>query len=133
MATCRSGPINWRLAAVLVVLLSGHRDGNAQGTAAPVAAAPPAAAPVSAAPASAVPDAAAVCQSCHGAFGRPDNLDYPIIGGQNASYLASALRAYRAGQRTGETADLMAPFAKPLDDRTIDELAAFFATLRSLR
>ena len=106
----------WRLVAVLVLLVAGQRDGQAQGAGAP-----------------SVPEAAAPCLSCHGAFGRPDNLDYPIIGGQNAAYLAAALRAYRAGRRSGELADTMAPFAQPLDDRTIDELAAFFASLRSLR
>jgi cytochrome c553 len=108
----------WRFAALLVVLLSGHRDGRAQG---PGAQAP------------SVPEAAAVCLSCHGPFGRPENLEYPIIGGQNAAYLAAALRAYRGGQRSGEAAELMVSVAQPLDDRTIDELAAFFATLRSLR
>jgi cytochrome c553 len=80
-----------------------------------------------------VPAAAGPCLSCHGPFGRPENLDYPIIGGQNASYLAAALRAYRAGQRTSELAQTMAPFAQPLDDRAIEDLAYFFSTLRSLR
>lgn len=86
-----------------------------------------------AAQAGTVPASAEQCLSCHGPFGRPDNPDYPIIGGQNAAYLAAALRAYRAGQRTSELAATMAGFAQPLDDRTIDELAAFFAGLRSLR
>jgi cytochrome c553 len=108
----------WRVAAVLVVLLSSHGDGRAQGAG-------------SQGPS--VPVAAGPCLSCHGPFGQPENLEYPIIGGQNAAYLASALRAYRGGQRTGETAEIMAPFAQTLDDRTIDELAAFFAMLRSLR
>ena len=30
-----------------------------------------------------MPEAAAPCLSCHGAFGRPDNLEFPIIGGKS--------------------------------------------------
>ena len=116
MAKRRSGQMIRRSAAALVVFLSSHSSGRAQDP-----------------PAPSVPEAASVCLSCHGPFGRPDNLDYPIIGGQNAAYLASALRAYRGGQRTGEAAEMMASVARPLDDRTIDELAVFFASLRSLR
>lgn len=117
MARCRPGRRTWRCAAALVVLLGGQADLRAQnGGQGP-----------------AVPEAAAPCLSCHGPFGRPENTDYPIIGGQNAAYLAAALRAYRAGLRTGESAGTMAPFAQPLDDPTIDALAAFFSTLRSLR
>lgn len=107
----------WRLAAFLGALLCAPADLRAQGT----ADGPP------------VPAAAAQCLSCHGPFGRPDNTDFPIIGGQNQSYLAAALRAYRAGQRTSDLAQTMTPFAQPLDDRTIEDLAAFFSTLRSLR
>ena len=107
-----------RLAAVLALLAAGPRDGLAQG-AGPEA--------------PSVPEAAAPCLSCHGAFGRPDNLELPIIGGQNAPYLAAALRAYRAGQRSGVLAETMTSVAQPLDDRTIDEVAAFFSSLRALR
>ena len=117
MERCRSGRGTWRLAAVLVVLFCGSRDLRAQGGA----------------DGPSVPVAAGPCLSCHGPFGRPENTDYPIIGGQNAAYLASALRAYRAGQRSGESAETMAPFAQPLDDRVIEDLAFFFSTLRSLR
>lgn len=113
MAERSSVEVSRWCAAALAVLLSGHRDARAQ--------------------APTVPGAAAVCLSCHGPFGRPENLDYPIIGGQNAAYLASALRAYRAGQRTGEAVEAMANVAKELDDRTIDDLAAFFSSSRSLR
>jgi cytochrome c553 len=105
------------LAALLAALLCAPASPRAQGTT----------------NGPAVPEAASQCLSCHGPFGRPDNTDFPIIGGQNASYLAAALRAYRAGQRTGELAETMTPFAQQLDDRAIEDLAAFFATLRSLR
>ena len=118
MARYRLIPGTWRIAFVIAALLFGHAHARAQGAG---AASPP------------VPEAAGVCLSCHGAFGRPDNVEYPIIGGQNAAYLALALRAYRARQRTGELAETMAGFVRELDDPTIDQLAAFFAALRSLR
>jgi cytochrome c553 len=108
----------WRAAAMLVVFLCCIRDAGAQAVATD---------------GPSVPAAAGPCLSCHGAFGQPENTDYPIIGGQNAAYLAAALRAYRAGQRAGELAETMTPFAQPLDDRAIEDLAAFFSTLRSLR
>ncbi|MBR0673500.1 c-type cytochrome [Neoroseomonas soli] len=117
MARCHPGAGIWGFAAVLVVLLCGPRDLRAQGSV----------------EGPSVPVAAGPCFSCHGPFGRPETIDYPIIGGQSAAYLASALRAYRAGQRSGELAELMAPFAQPLDDRAIEDLAAFFSSLRSLR
>ncbi len=75
----------------------------------------------------------AQCQSCHGASGRPANDEWPIIGGQNRAYLSAALRALRSGQRGGGNAETMAPFAKDLTDAQIEELAAYFSTLRNLR
>lgn len=113
MAKRGAVPVKRLCAALLAIIILGDRHAGAQ--------------------APAVPDAAAVCLSCHGPFGRPETPEYPIIGGQNAAYLASALRAYRAGQRTGEAAGVMTGVAEPLDDRTIEDLAAFFSSLRSLR
>lgn len=118
MVRDRLSPGTWRIALLIIVLVSGHWDARAQGAGA--------ASPT-------VPEAASVCLSCHGALGRPDNVEYPIIGGQNAAYLAAALRAYRARQRTGDLAETMTAFVRELDDPTIDQLAAFFAALRSLR
>lgn len=80
-----------------------------------------------------LPELLGQCQSCHGASGRPDNPEYPIIGGQHREYLAGALRGYRTGQRNGVNAELMQTFAKDLTDAQIEELAAFFAMLRNLR
>lgn len=91
------------------------------------------AAPPTADPPMSLPDMLNQCQSCHGASGRPDNDEFPIIGGQNRAYLAGALRAFRAGQRNGPNAETMQPFAKELTDAQIDALAAFFSTLRNLR
>ena len=43
----------------------------------------------------------AACAACHGAEGHGNPLaSYPAIRGQHATYLATQLRAYRAGTRT---------------------------------
>lgn len=108
----------WRRAALVAASLAWPGAADAQNTPAGGGTAPA---------------AADQCLSCHGPFGRPDNLEFPIIGGQNQAYLAAALRAYRDGKRTGEQAEMMISVVKELDDGTLDELAAFFSTLRSLR
>jgi cytochrome c553 len=67
---------------------------------------------------------AAVCAPCHGPTGIAPAPQWPNIAGQHASYLERTLAQYKSGERE----DLvMAPMAAPLDDRTIAELAAYFA------
>ena len=80
-----------------------------------------------------LPERVAQCQACHGASGKPANVEWPIIGGQNRAYLALALRALRDGQRGGGNAEIMQPFTQGLTDAQINELAGFFAGLRNLR
>src|SRR5690606_38873186 len=66
----------------------------------------------------------AVCTACHGEAGVSPLPQYPNLAGQHASYLERALTQYK----TGEREDLvMAPMAAPLDEATIEELAAYFA------
>lgn len=72
----------------------------------------------------------AACVACHGANGNATTSPaFPKIGGQNAAYVAAALHAYKAGQRTGGTAQMMQPMAQGLSDQDIDNLAAYIATL----
>ena len=54
---------------------------------------------------------------------------YPNLAGQNALYLEHALKAYRDGQRTGGTADIMAPQALHLSDGGIADIAAYYSRL----
>ena len=56
----------------------------------------------------------AVCAACHGA-------------GQWAPYLESALKAYRAGERTGGMTAMMAPQAANLSDEDIADIAAYYS------
>ena len=72
---------------------------------------------------------AAVCAACHGADGKATAPLYPNLAGQNEIYLVNALKAYKAGQRTGGTAAMMAPMAAPLSDADIANLAAYFSSL----
>jgi cytochrome c553 len=69
---------------------------------------------------------ATICAGCHGQNGISPIPNYPNLKGQNEKYLVKALRAYRDGQRSDPT---MSPMAKPLSDRDIDDLAAYYSSL----
>jgi cytochrome c553 len=69
-----------------------------------------------------------MCQGCHGIEGWrtafPEVYPVPRIGGQHATYLASALRAYKNGDRPHPT---MRGIAATLSDQDIADLAAYYA------
>jgi cytochrome c553 len=69
--------------------------------------------------------AAAGCAGCHGSDGVSANPAFPSLAGQDATYLASALDAYKQGTRKDET---MKGLAAALDDATVKNLAAFFTS-----
>lgn len=69
---------------------------------------------------------AAACEVCHGANGISPNPQWPSLAGQQAGYLAVALKAYKAGTRPNP---VMAGAAKGLSDPDIEDLAAYFAGL----
>ena len=66
---------------------------------------------------------AAVCFACHGADGISRIPGTPHLAGQDRIYLENALRAYRDGTRQMPTMNAM---AKPLSDRDIINIAAYF-------
>lgn len=70
---------------------------------------------------------AQACIVCHGALGLSTQPDAPNIAGQPALYLAAQLRAFRSGARKHE---VMAVMARPLSDADIQNLAAWFASIR---
>ena len=70
---------------------------------------------------------AAACAVCHGPLGLSQAPDAPNLAGQPALYVAAQLRAYRSGVRKHE---VMAVMAKPLSDDDIDNLAAWFSSLK---
>lgn len=73
---------------------------------------------------------AAVCVACHGVNGNaPILATYPKIGGQNAAYLESSIKAYMNGERTGANAALMVPMISALSDEDIADISAYFASV----
>jgi len=69
----------------------------------------------------------ATCAGCHGAVGVSANPLWPNLAGQQSGYLVKQLKAFRDG---GRADPMMAPMAKPLSDADIDNLAAYFSTLK---
>lgn len=74
-----------------------------------------------------IPTKASTCVSCHSADGNPLVAGVPILAGQRADYMESALRSYREGRRAGGPADVMKTYVKDLTDQDIKEIAAWFA------
>jgi cytochrome c553 len=68
---------------------------------------------------------AAGCEGCHGPKGVSGNPLIPSLAGQDSAYLASAMQAYKHGNRSDDT---MKGLVASLDDNTIKNLAAYFAT-----
>ena len=70
----------------------------------------------------------AMCEGCHGIPGYrtayPDVYSVPKLGGQTATYLASALQAYKAKQRSHPS---MRGIAASLSDQDIADLATYYA------
>jgi cytochrome c553 len=68
------------------------------------------------------------CGACHGEGGRGStNASLPRLAAQNEAYLAAALTAFKAGQRSNPT---MTQIAQKLADADIKELASYFAEQR---
>lgn len=70
------------------------------------------------------------CTGCHGIpFYKNAAPVYhvPRIGGQNEAYIAIALKAYRSGERTHDTMQVQ---AASLTDQDIEDISAYFASLK---
>ena len=70
----------------------------------------------------------AMCLGCHGIVGYqasfPEIHKVPMISGQGAAYIASALNAYKKGERKHPT---MRGVAQSLSDQDIADLSAYYA------
>jgi cytochrome c553 len=71
--------------------------------------------------------AAMACAVCHGVVGIAPMPSAPNLAGQQALYLSEQLRAYRSGARRHE---VMGVIAKPLTDEDIENLSAWYASIR---
>ncbi len=67
------------------------------------------------------------CVVCHGADGVSQRFDAPHLSGQVEIYLAAQLRAYRDGKRGHEVMNIV---AETLSDTDIDDLAAWYSSIR---
>ncbi len=70
---------------------------------------------------------AAVCAACHGANGISTNALWPNLRGQKADYIIKQLKAFKAGTRKDP---LMSPQAAQLTDQDIENVAAYFSSLK---
>jgi cytochrome c553 len=70
---------------------------------------------------------AAMCQMCHGLDGIARMPIAPNIGGENAIYLTTQLKAFRSGKRQHE---IMSVIASQLSDDDIANLAAWYASIK---
>jgi cytochrome c553 len=68
--------------------------------------------------------AASACAACHGDKGVSGNPATPSLAGQDAEYVAAALRAYKDGSRKD---DSMKDPAAGLDDAAMKNIAAYYA------
>ena len=69
----------------------------------------------------------ATCAGCHGAAGISANPMWPNLAGQKDAYMVKQMKAFRDGKRSDP---MMSPMAKPLSDADIDNLTAYFSSLK---
>ena len=69
----------------------------------------------------------AMCAGCHGPKGISFAPMNPNLAGQKEAYLATQLKAFRAGTRVNAT---MNPMAKALSDSDIANIAAYYSSLK---
>ena len=72
---------------------------------------------------------AGMCFNCHGAEGNSKRSNFPSLAGQKPAYLVNQLRAFREGTREN---GLMQNQAANLTDAEINNLAAFFASVKNI-
>jgi cytochrome c553 len=71
--------------------------------------------------------AAKSCSICHGVKGLSTMPVAPNLAGQISMYTEEQLKHYRSGKRANE---VMAVIAKPLTDKEIEDLAAWYASIK---
>jgi cytochrome c553 len=129
------------LAAVMALASLPHSALAQDATQSPETVATETAAPAPAAPASAAPAALVgnadngrvltyTCLGCHGIVGYRNvypTYHVPMIGGQSAVYLTTALTEYRRGTRKHPTMQVQ---AQGFSDQDIADIAAFLSELK---
>jgi cytochrome c553 len=73
----------------------------------------------------------AACSACHAPNGAGNHAaGYPALSGQDAAYTELQLKAFRAGERTNDEAEVMRTTAARLNDAEISALASYISGLR---
>jgi cytochrome c553 len=67
------------------------------------------------------------CVVCHGSLGIGSAPDTPHLAGQPAVYFVDQMKAYRTGKRVHPAMNVV---AKPLTDADIEDLAAWYASIK---
>ena len=70
------------------------------------------------------------CAGCHSPSGAGIPAQYPRLAGQHPDYVLAQLKAFRAGERTNGNAAQMATIASRLNDKEMEALAEYVASLK---
>ena len=70
---------------------------------------------------------AQACIACHGPDGNSINPEFPSLSGQPAQAISTALFRFREGNRKNT---VMSPFAANLSNRDMNDIAAYFASIK---
>lgn len=70
---------------------------------------------------------AVVCAACHGQDGISPSPIWPNLAGQKEAYLVKQIKAFKTGERKDPS---MAPMVAALTDADIENLAAYYASLK---
>lgn len=68
-----------------------------------------------------------LCASCHGLDGVSTEGMYPNLAGQKVEYLVKQLQQFKSRERNDP---IMSPMAEPLSPEMVNELAAYFSSLK---
>ena len=72
----------------------------------------------------------AACAGCHSPNGAGIPSQYPRLAGQHPEYVATQLKAFRAGERANDANNMMRAVAARLSDKDIAALAEYLSGLR---
>jgi cytochrome c553 len=70
------------------------------------------------------------CAGCHSPSGAGIPAQYPRLAGQHPEYVLAQLKAFRAGERNNGNAAQMATIASRLNDKDMEALAEYVASLK---
>ena len=70
------------------------------------------------------------CVVCHGPAGISNNPLWPNLAGQKEQYIVKQLKAFKSGTRKDPS---MLPMVTPLTDKDIENLAAYYSSLKACK